>query len=610
MKRFFIKEIRLSEGSLYGKSMITNLTNRFKDNSDDIVKKINIAGLYRDFFGNIQQDTKESFEKKYQQWYDKSVNAITKTIAFNDDERGAKTYLDAYVNNIGSLGQKAKPFFYNEKSIEKNLVDVVNANGWIDTGKEIKNTNKLPIYKPEQKDIIYEDYNIIILDGKSKGKCIRYGKGESWCISRSQGHYYSSYRFQSKTTIYFVLQKNEKYPEHKIVILNWGRGYAIADQTNSGDRSGTHIEEWSSIEKQIPNLKGKEKYFAFQDITESEQIFEDIIRKYRHNEDMPLNEIIEELYNKIPQPSEYSKEDVLLALVLQLENQGDKFSEANLRGLSDEYISALIEIPYMFDKNSLLNILTDKQKRRYYKRLKAFDKFNDFLSSQFTDGGVSNNKDILMDIFKNSDIKIDYFTVHMVEFYYENKNNPEIIERIINYNKIITNSAVIDIYTRNDEKGEFIKLLLDNNVLMIDSDIIETLRENNFTEKIINELLENFINKLASGELTQYLNNEELYTYTDLYNIYVELVKKGVDVKNLKYKKYNISELNNINRNYIKRIESSKFDKTYIDFLIFLIEKRICNIQISSFKSLYENADDSKKELLKPLIEVIFNENK
>ncbi len=85
-----------------------------------------------------------------------------------------------------------------------------------------------------------------------------YGRGESWCITKPLLNYYNTYRIKYGATPYFVLQKNVKGNEHKLVIMHYQNGYAIADRSNTGDRAGSksRVKPWSYVEQQIPNLKG------------------------------------------------------------------------------------------------------------------------------------------------------------------------------------------------------------------------------------------------------------------------------------------------------------------------------------------------------------------
>lgn len=273
----YIKRL-LREGllnELYGEKVINGISNKFNDNTEDMRNKLAIASLFRNIFGDINQyKDKASFDKVYDNWYKTTVSNLIKTTSFIDNKDLAIKYLDAYINNIKSLGDKGLPFSY--KNIESSLVDVVNNNQWV---KDIK-TSSNNIYKPKDTDILYEDDEIIILNTDTKAKCVIYGQGESWCITKPELNYYNTYRFSYGATPYFVLQKNVEGNEHKFVIMNYGNGhYAIADRSNSGDRAGgkNDSKSWDEIEIALPNLKGKEQYFKYREISDEEKKYEDLI---------------------------------------------------------------------------------------------------------------------------------------------------------------------------------------------------------------------------------------------------------------------------------------------------------------------------------------------
>lgn len=609
MTRIYINEIRIKENKIYGKSLVNNLLNKYKDNSPELIKKINIAGLFRDYFGNIQNIDKKTLLEKYKEWYEKTVEFLTKSTAFYNNEYAAKLYLNAYIDNIGSLGDKARPFHNTKNSIEKDFVDVINNNNWIKDEKGKIATDKLPIYNPEEKDLLYEDDNIIIIDGRSKDRCIKYGESESWCISRRQGNYYSTYRLQKGTSIYFVLQKNEKYPLNKIVILNWGRGnYAIADQTNSGNRSGTNTMSWSGIEKELPNLKGLEKYFEYFPVTNSERAFEALINNYDMSSDEPISSMITNIYKDIPQPHTYSEEDVLLAYVVRMEDKNEHFTVENLENASVENISTLIEIPYFFSIDTLFTSLNEKQRSRFYRRLKGTDMFEKFMASLNLSSTNENKFKLYKDIFLLTDYNLPFFYNIYIDVFYEYQDSKYVLNKILANNNIITNGSIVTRYIRNDKKGDFVSFLMSNNILMIDTNIITTLQNNGFDEKDISNLLENFIEKLSDGELTKILGKIQNYTYTDIYSIYKELVRRNINIDKIPYKKIPIETLNFVNQATVDKKIAGEDGGLFINFLRFLLKKRICAIRVTKAIEYHEMLQSEDSLLLFKELMSIINE--
>jgi hypothetical protein len=290
----------ISENKLYGQNIENVITKRLDDDSEEIKNMIAIFGLFRQQtpfkeFGDINNiKTVDQLTELFQKWYKNSLLDIVKTDAFLDNNDGAKKYLDAYVKNIKSLNNNAQPFTL--KNIEKSFIDVVNNNKWIEDGNSVGNS--ATIYEPQDRDIQYEDDNIVILDGNARAKCVLYGKGETWCISQTDQNMFNTYRVTNGATIYFILQKNEESPEHKIVILNYNGQYSIADQTNSGNRTGgsDNAMDWRRIEQELPNLRGKEKFFKYIPVSQEEKNYHAKVAQY-HREDNIIKYVTENSEN-------------------------------------------------------------------------------------------------------------------------------------------------------------------------------------------------------------------------------------------------------------------------------------------------------------------------
>jgi hypothetical protein len=53
----------------YGKNVIEPITKRFNDSSDDMINKLGIAFLFKQFFGDIMQyKTKQDFDEVFFIW--------------------------------------------------------------------------------------------------------------------------------------------------------------------------------------------------------------------------------------------------------------------------------------------------------------------------------------------------------------------------------------------------------------------------------------------------------------------------------------------------------------------------------------------------------------
>ena len=361
IKKLLNESLILFENRLYGNNIVKMITNRIKDDSNDTINKIAIAGLYRNVFGDIQQlNSKEELKTVFNKWFEDTIKNLIKTPSFIDNEELAKKYLDGYVNNIKSLGDKAQPF--SLKKVEETLVDLVNNNKWIDDNT-IKQGNN--IYNPKDEDIVYEDNNIMILDTNTKAKCVMYGQGESWCITKPELNYYNTYRIKYGATPYFVLQKNIGKPKHKIVIMHYKSGYGIADQTNSGEMAGGNSQNnhpWSWVESELPNLKGLEKYFTYRPVSNDEMKYEEILNKTKAYIDDNLQGYIDNaIKDLILNGSKVQAPD----FIRDYAALGKNIKNNQIKSLRPEVIDSLIESGYFITvgKNQS-HLLNDKQQLR------------------------------------------------------------------------------------------------------------------------------------------------------------------------------------------------------------------------------------------------------
>jgi predicted nucleotidyltransferase len=270
----------INENKLYPTNIINNLTKKLGDSSNETINKLAIFGLFRQAppFNTIkdinQLQSLEQLNVLFNKWKEL---ALTHLISTDGPLKGNKTasisYLDAYINNIVSLGNEAKPFSYRDT--EKTLIDVANNKGWIKSND--KSTQTSNIESPDKQDILFEDNTVLIVKAPSKAKCIMYGQGKTWCISQTGLNMYNTYRIKNGASIYFVLNKtkSKEDKERVCVILRYsGDKYGIADATNSGQRSGgpeVAGQGFSYVESELPWLTGKGQYFPESKVTKSEK---------------------------------------------------------------------------------------------------------------------------------------------------------------------------------------------------------------------------------------------------------------------------------------------------------------------------------------------------
>jgi lambda repressor-like predicted transcriptional regulator len=123
-------------------------------------------------------------------------------------------------------------------------------------------------------DLLYNQNNLVIYRGDMREKCIRYGDGYRWCISRKDAsNFFYRYRFYPhEPTFYFVFDKDmpTSDPYHASVIHVGKDGrYLITTAPNPGDRNTT----WEGILQHIPKLRGLEHLFQPKPVTSDEREF-------------------------------------------------------------------------------------------------------------------------------------------------------------------------------------------------------------------------------------------------------------------------------------------------------------------------------------------------
>jgi len=475
----------------YGKRVIEPLTARFGDSSDDMLNKLGISFLFRSFFGDIMQyKSKEQFEQMFKKWYDGILGELIKTKDFPDNKDLAKKYLDAYIDNIVSLGDSARPFSF--KDLEKTLVDLVNNNRWIsDNDINIGTT----IYKPNQEDIMYEDDNVLILNTDTKAKCVRYGVGESWCITKADANYYNTYRLSYGATPYFVLQKNVKGDEHKLVILNYGGrdSYAIADRTNTGERSGSQRDSmsWYEIERQLPNLKGLEEYFPYREITDDERQYSELLDKLKDNFIAnDLQELIDRYSGKLViNGSPITSGDFIRDLAANRMS----FNLEQLKSLRKETMDSLIESGYFvnlyYDTKLYEEVLSPSQINRILKLKIDSNKVLDEVFYQFMSPDILKKYMMLRINGHNNGVGDNWSAnINEKELQYD---EIKLIKKILPDAKINANR-----YDFSNEYNVFLGLLVDPSVIK-NPEVKENLN------KISKYQIQHLIN--TNPDLTKYL---------------------------------------------------------------------------------------------------------
>jgi hypothetical protein len=161
---------------------------------------------------------------------------------------------DRYVNNFESQYRDITRLTFSQ--VEALIDDA-------ETRTQLKGKSKNQPKFDQNDDLIYNKNNLVILKGDLREKCIQYGSGYSWCISRSDAsNMFYSYRMRmNEPMFYFVFDKD--LPDtniwHAVVIyVDNSNIFHVATSNNPGDVQMT----WDEIVSKKPKLSGLESLFV------------------------------------------------------------------------------------------------------------------------------------------------------------------------------------------------------------------------------------------------------------------------------------------------------------------------------------------------------------
>jgi hypothetical protein len=301
LKKLLREGLLNENGKPFGKNTYKN---RFEP-TDDIKNKMHLLGVYRKELGiNNVNDIKtvDNVNSYYNEFIKKYSEELTKTdipkkeSTDDKDDKDyynnpdlAKKHVKLYADNFLKIyefnNNKIQPITTKDyPKFENTFLNKFNFNENIKNRiKAQLNSDVISIENPDGGDVLVNNDKLTILKGSSKSKCIMYGKGQTWCISQSQANRYNTYRIKYKATIYFVRDKikDKSSDEEKFVIMVYTNGYAIADKSNTGERTGsrTQVKSWDKIVEELPILKGYQDIFKKIDVTEDEIKYNELTSK-------------------------------------------------------------------------------------------------------------------------------------------------------------------------------------------------------------------------------------------------------------------------------------------------------------------------------------------
>jgi hypothetical protein len=167
-------------------------------------------------------------------------------------------YFDARLKNNPKVTEKDLA-----KYPLKALIKLVSAYKGSSKEEDDEDTSNIP-------DVVYNENGLIIYSGHNEENCLKFGRGEQWCITRGS---FGNYRYDSNRknpTFYLVKDTNLPDSDRKsffVVVVGSDNTYKVSDRSNNdvGGR-GTEWnrwEPWSFVEQNFPSIQGLQRIFKY-----------------------------------------------------------------------------------------------------------------------------------------------------------------------------------------------------------------------------------------------------------------------------------------------------------------------------------------------------------
>jgi len=241
----------------------------------------------------------------------------------------------------------------------------------------VKNGPKQFVNKSEDSaEAIVDDDEVTIFKGDDEHKCVKYGKGYSFCISRTaHGNMYSSYRLEDHSTFYFIFFKKipKSDPKHIMVLDRNKNGWAWTFEDNNTKPIEGGFDE---VVKNFPILKKYKKYFENSPLSEVEKNTYEEIKKWGNI----ANHNVEDFRRY-----DYELKTQIVKSGITLKNDIFDLLDSKLR---NEYISTGPNLTYVqADKLTPKEILRFKSVRKQTVEYALEEgEFGDYTPTPFDDG--------------------------------------------------------------------------------------------------------------------------------------------------------------------------------------------------------------------------------
>lgn len=194
---------------------------------------------------------------------------------------------------------------------------------------------------------VYNQNNIIIYPANTKERCIHYGKGYSWCISRAKGdNRFNSYRYRDiEPMFYFIFDKNlpTDDPLHAIVLhVNNDGTLNITDANNEDDR----LISWEKLVKMKPRLSNAKAVLVHKPAEENSKKLYNRLEEIHHAGSFSNLSYADKLaYIEFGFPIQYEDQDdldyKLLVAYMKIQSP-DEINQALLHKLKDSDLNYLL----------------------------------------------------------------------------------------------------------------------------------------------------------------------------------------------------------------------------------------------------------------------------
>ena len=207
-----------------------------------------------------------------------AVKKLIQKFSSEESEQVIRNYLEEFEKYKNGIEQK-DPFQYKTFIELSEVVDAAKGKN----NPQNKEAAKSELSSPEA---LVDDNDVTIYKGDTEQKCVKYGRGYPFCISRvAGGNMFGSYRLQKASTFYFIFFKNiPKTDDTHIMVLDRtkdGWEWTFANNATSSVAGG-----WDEIVKRFPVLVKYEYLFVNNPLSQKEKQFLQFIQDFRYNQSL------------------------------------------------------------------------------------------------------------------------------------------------------------------------------------------------------------------------------------------------------------------------------------------------------------------------------------